>query len=274
MTFAIETLLDRVSNALQNLPGAVELYLFGSTADPNKRDDYSDLDLRVVTDAYTLSLSSWPWILQQVGRIELAFPLQDDPQESAYSIAFAGESPYHKVDIGLMDRNNHRGFIYQVEKKLLLWQQQPKREPVQVPPGEAYQPVPGTAAYFLVEELIGSVRYVKARKRRQHLTCWRFLSAKFNALLRCYQWDGNPNHFPQTALNTWGFNDLDRQISESDRLSLMKVLNFGSPLEMDRSLIDITKRMAEWLYPAFLKEESSRAHLTRQYLAFIERELL
>jgi hypothetical protein len=41
MDHALESLLSRVSGALHRLPGAVELTLFGSAADPTRADGYS-----------------------------------------------------------------------------------------------------------------------------------------------------------------------------------------------------------------------------------------
>lgn len=273
MTLPLENLLDRVSAALRQLPGAVELYLFGSAADSTTRDAYADLDLQVVTEQYSLSRSAWPGILQQAGKIKLAYTIRDDPQESAYWIAFAEESPYHKVDIGLCDQQSDQRFLDQVQQKVLLWRQPAKRDPMPFSLVDAYFPVPGTAAHFLLGELMGSVRYVKARKRGQHLTCWRFLSAKFNALLRCYQWNGDCDNFPQASLNTWDYTALDRTLSESERLSLLHGLSLQSPQEMDCSLIDITKKIAAKIFPDYLVNASVHSQLVRESIYFIEHQL-
>src|SRR5512135_1602961 len=93
-----DSLLSRVSDALRSLPGAEALYLFGSAADPQRQDDYSDLDLQVITADFARSRPAWPWILAKAGEIDLAYPISESPHESAFCIAFAGQSPYHKVD--------------------------------------------------------------------------------------------------------------------------------------------------------------------------------
>ena len=141
---------------------------------------------------------------------------------SAFCIAFKNESLYQKVDIGLCDQRNDLGFINQVDHKVLLWQQSAKKEPVSTAPGDVFMPNKGTAAYFLMGELLSSVRYVKARQRGQHLTCWRFLSAKFNALLRCYRWKGDPQKFSASSLTTWDYNALDRNVLECERLTIQR----------------------------------------------------
>jgi predicted nucleotidyltransferase len=53
---------SRISTVLDDLPGAEALYLFGSVADPQRRDSSSDLDLRVITADFARSRPAWPWI--------------------------------------------------------------------------------------------------------------------------------------------------------------------------------------------------------------------
>lgn len=269
----LDNLLERVSNTVRDLPGAVELYLFGSAADPAIVDPYSDLDLQVVTNDYDLSLKAWPLILNRVGKIKLAYTLRTDPQESAYWIAFENESPYHKVDIGLCDQRYEQGFHQQVKKKVLLWQQPAKTEQMIIPASDAYLPQPGTAPCFLLGELLSSVRYAKARKRGQHLTCWRFVSAKLNALLRCYRWDGDPRRFPETSLSTWDYSALDRAMPESERLALFNQVNLHSPDEMDQTLIHLTRKIADHICSFDLYGETTAKSILQDYLSFIENEL-
>ncbi len=146
-------------------------------------------------------------------------------------------------------------------------------EPVSVLPDAAYMPEIGSAAYFLTGELLSSVRYVKARKRGQHLTCWRFLSAKLRALLRCYLWDGDRRHFPETSFSTWDFVALDRMVAETERLDLLKNFNCQSPVEMDLSMLEMTHKIADWICSNPQEEDSQISLLIREYINFIEGEL-
>ena len=75
----LDDLLERISAALRGLPGARELYLFGSAADPFRKDRYSDLDLRVISAQFDLSRAAWSAVLSRVGKMALVFPL--DPEE-------------------------------------------------------------------------------------------------------------------------------------------------------------------------------------------------
>ncbi|MBE0697025.1 MAG: hypothetical protein IH586_08880 [Anaerolineaceae bacterium] len=273
MLLPIDDLLSRVSDAVWNLPGAVELYLFGSAADPIHRDEYSDLDLQIVAEPYSLSRQFWPFFLTQVGEIELAYPISEQPFESAFCIEFTGESLYHKVDIGICERQNPSSFFHKIENKKLLWQKTTCTDLTPISSCEAFVPQPGTAAHFLVGELISAVRYVKARKRSQHLTCWRFLSAKFNALLRCHQWEGNLNYFPSGALNTWDYASLDRLLPESERQCLLESIDTHSPKGMDLVLIQLTHKIINTISLKYSFEDKRIGNLIRKYIYFIENEL-
>ena len=269
----LDNLLERVSQAVQTLPGAVELYLFGSAADPQLKDAYSDLDLQVLSADYGMSRSDWPWILGRAAPVELAYPILEKPRESVFSIIFAGESPFHKVDIGLTEKSQETGFIHQVKHKTLLWRQDPPG------PGNfslnraVYQPEPGTPFHFLIGELMGSIRYVKARRRGHHLTCWRFLSARLNALLRSYSWEAGSPRFPTLGLNTWDFAALDRCLPEADRLSWLGQIDCRTPGAMDQALVALTRLLSERIYPGWAGEETPAARPIREMLRFIEQEL-
>ena len=121
--------------------------------------------------------------------------------------------------------------------------------------------------------MISAVRYLRARKRGQHLACWRFLSAKFNALLRCYLWEPGDPQFPLSALNTWDFTALDRQLPELDRLFLLEIINCRSPQAMDSALLNLTRRIAAIIYPSYAADDGPEARLIREYFGFILDEM-
>lgn len=269
----LDNLLERVSRVIRTLPGAVELYLFGSAADLQIKDAYSDLDLQVLSADYPLSRAYWPWILGQVAPLDLVYPILEKPQESVFCVVFTGESPYHKVDIGLSDKSQEHGFIHQVKQKILLWRQDPSGPAALSSNCMAYQPETGTPLHFLVGELLGSIRYVKARKRRQHLTCWRFLSARLNALLRSYQWEQGSPSFPASSLNTWDFAALDRRLPEADRLRWLELVNCRTPQAMDGAMVRLSYQLIERIYPGWAADDEPAAHLIREMLGFVEREL-
>ncbi len=268
----LDLLLEHVSAAARVLPGAVELHLFGSAASPAARDGWSDLDLQVVTEYPALSQAAWPGILGLAGALELIYPIAESPCASAFSIAFAGPSPYHKVDIGLSARGAALPFTSS-EPHILLWRQGARLAPVPYPPHSAYQPEVGTAAHFLVGQLLGAVRYLKARKRGQHLACWRYLSAALNGLLACARWEGDPLRFNAAPLSSREYVELDRRLPAAERAELFAALDLRTPLAMDRALLVVVRRISACICPDYAASEAQLARLVREYLAFTAEEL-
>jgi len=269
----LNALLERVSRAARRLPGAVELYLFGSANDPALKDAYSDLDLQVVSADYELSRAYWPWILELAGDISLVCPIIDKPRESAFWVVFSGESHYHKVDAGLSDSTQEQGFIHNIQHKTLLWRQAPPASLAVPLQRAAWMPEASTPLHFLTSELLGSVRYVKARRRGQHLTCWRFISGRLNALLRSYQWDGRSQRFPQTPLSTWDYAALDRLLPESDRLHWLALVDCRTPCAMDQALVTLTRCLVERICPDWASDDTPAGQHIRDIFSFIAQEL-
>ncbi|MHB9031936.1 MAG: nucleotidyltransferase domain-containing protein [Anaerolineae bacterium] len=272
MNAALQDLLDRISAALRSLPGATELYLFGSAADPARADQYSDLDLQVVSEDYDLSLAAWPWILSLAGDLTLVYPLVDASSDETYTISLAGESLYHKLDIGLSAAGERLPFTSD-EAHILLWRQPVHYNPTAYPATGAYLPEAGSAAHYLVGQLLGAVRYVKARKRGQQLLCWRYMGAAVNSLLRCYLWDGDPLRFPVSPLAGGDYAALDRILPALERRAFFADLDLRTAEGMNHAFFDTLRRIAACTYPDYFAGDAPLANLIREYLAFTADEL-
>jgi len=273
---SLTSLENRVCAALRHLPGAADLYLFGSSANPASRDAYSDLDMQVVTGDFILSKASFLPTLEKAGRIDVAYLLVDRPNELAYSIAFTGESLFHKVDIGVSapaGPSQPATFVEKVDPKILLWSHPPLSADSSMDARPVYTPLKGSPAYFLMGELMSAVRYVKCRKRQRHLSCWRFFSAKVNALLIALWWQRYGGVIPE-KLSTWDLVNIDRLLPEKDRLALLKMVDCQDPASMDRSLYEITRQLAGVLRPSLTGEDAQANRLVDHYLEFIHQMLL
>jgi hypothetical protein len=343
-------LQSRVAAALRDLPGATALYLYGSAADPARRDAYSDLDLQVLTLDFQASKDHLLATLEKAGAVALAYLLTDTAHELAYSIAFAGESPYHKVDLGitcLNDPAHPPTFFEQIRSKELLWSQSPapiglaspvgecgtiaayphprplsldspagarsarrgeqegktpisaaktveigtfalfppspfqgegpgvrvEVNPILLSAGQPYCPAKDSPAYFLVGEIISALRYTKARRRGRHLVCWRFLSAKVNALLALAWWqDSGGDKIPE-RLSTWDLAELDERLPQSVRLEMLQSIDCRQPAQMDHALLEITRRMVALLRPSLGGPDQRAIVLAEEGLEFIAQEL-
>jgi predicted nucleotidyltransferase len=93
-------LLRRVIEALRDLPGACELYVFGSLAD-GTADAYSDIDLEVTTRDAATSATALDGVLTIVAPIEVDWQMATPDDTHPRTILFRGEAYYHMLDIDL-----------------------------------------------------------------------------------------------------------------------------------------------------------------------------
>ena len=216
-------LLARLCKTLRSVPGARELYLFGSCA-KGTADDYADLDLQLVPEAAARLLA----LLGQVGRLEFTYELSRSDHDLAFTVLFEGYSPYLKVDVGICDRQHMEGSQAMFGPVRSLWAQARAAALTQPLDGRAvFQPEPGSLGYFLLGELISATRYVKARRRGQHLTCWRFLAARVNALAQLLGYAAGAPMKLGSRLVTPEFVDLDGRLPEAVRLQVLGCLEGG-----------------------------------------------
>ncbi|MHB1354690.1 MAG: hypothetical protein ACYCZF_01795 [Anaerolineae bacterium] len=255
--------------ALQNLPGATDLYVYGSRA-TGCYDAYADLDLQVCVQNQAAHVF-WPQFLACVGEIEVAWPLDGSKDNTAFTIFYQGESYYHKVDINLNDTDISSTLP---GKRLQLWAQSPAPEPGFIPTTAAYLPVYGSVGYQVFEELISCERYVRARKRGQHLLCWRFVRTKPDKWVKLVHLQKSAWQAHEQTLSTWEIKALDSILPIDDVKQFTHHLAWSEPKTMDAAMIwfteEITHLQANWAEA--LCEPLPHALITR-HLEFIHNEL-
>jgi hypothetical protein len=232
----LDALQSRVSAALRDLPGATDLYLFGSRA-AGTGDGYSDIDLEVLTADVPAARKVWPRLLDCVAPVEVAFPLLGTlvgmAADAAYTVLFRGESGYHTVDVGLRHATERESFAAAMPGAVRLWRQEPgiiRPDPAR---GEVYIPAPGSAGHLLFDELISGVRYVKARKRGQPLTCWRYMRGRPQRWIQLVSDELNGWPEPGQSLTTPGIKALDARLSRAQLADFERHLDWSAPDKMD-----------------------------------------
>jgi hypothetical protein len=264
----LDALLERLANGLRNLPGATELHLCGSFA-ASQADAYSDLDLEIFTVDAPGTRRLWPHFLERIGPVELCWPLRTTPDNAAYAVLFRGVSYYHKVDIGLAAPGD-----LLAAPSLRLWSQPPPVDRHDAIPTEAYRPAPGTVGHALLGDLIAGVRYVKARKRGQLLTCWRFLKQWPGRMLELLDRRARVWQTPAELLSTWDYVRLDSSLDAATRDAILEHIDWSEPRVMDQSFGWFVERATElYLDQARALGELVPAALVDGHLAFFRTEL-
>ena len=275
----LDGLQAALSAALRALPGARALYLFGSRA-AGRGDGYSDLDLQVVTTDLAASVAARHAALEPLGPLALEWPIERAADRWAATLLFARASHYHKVDLGFIAggagtaRSDLPAGL--AAPAVPLWTG--NRPPAALPPapGPAYLPEPGSPDHLLTGQLLGAVRYVKARKRGQPLTCWRFAAAAVEALaglLHARAVGAAPTGRRPT---TWEYAALDALLDRAERDTLLATLDFSTPAATDRNLHRLLTHVAALALADRALPPADRAPLaavTHDLLAFIGAEL-
>lgn len=244
----LDAVQSRVSAALRDLPGATDLYLFGSRA-RGTGDGYSDIDVEVFTADLAAAKKVWPGFLARVAHIEVAFPLVGAlagvQVDAAYMLLLRGESSYHTVDVGLRDTVERDSFAAAMPEAVRLWHLEPGCGQADQPPGQTYTPAPGTAGHLLFDELISGVRYVKARKRGQPLTCWRYMRGRPQRWMQLVSDELNGWREPGQSLTTPDIKALDARLSHAQLAEFERHLDWSAPGKMDGCFRWFTQQTVE-----------------------------
>jgi len=266
-----DSLRDQISEALRNIPGATALHAFGSLAD-GRADRFSDIDLELVTTDLDAAVNARHAIWAQVGPLDLEWRIHPGRSDFAATLQFRNASLYRKVDIGFT-RHADDGAIVPEGPHELLWRQDPAPAllPSTVP--SSYAPEVGTPAHFVAGQLLGITRYVKGRKRGQHLTAYRFASALATAVLslRYARETGDHSHLGG-ALSTSTWLTMDETLGSDDRQAWLADLDYANPERMDRTVLRLMDRMVS-LHDGIANDDPLPASLAHRYDRFVRDEL-
>ncbi|MBA3943807.1 MAG: nucleotidyltransferase domain-containing protein [Herpetosiphonaceae bacterium] len=277
----LQTRLDRLQHtlvqALRELPGARALCLFGSLAG-GTGDQYSDIDLQVMTSDLPATVAACHEILERVDLLALELPIVRASDSWASTFLFHNRSCYHKVDLGFTATASIEHVLTKLAgPRVILWEQEASITPATIDTpsfGSPYVPELETLEHFVIGQLFGGVRYVKARKREHRYTTWRFASAMANGLatIRLQQklkWVGM-----RSSLNTWAYVELDSMSSPDEFEPFFAALDFSRARTMDHGVCQLLEQIVETAETCGSFAENVAASVaTKRLLDFIRTEL-
>jgi hypothetical protein len=266
----LDSLECRMARVLRNVPGAMALACFGSRA-AGVSDGYADLDLLLVVDDLRAAQAVWPDVLGWVVPVRFALRLDAAPEATSYSVVFAGESLYHKLDISVCDPATAEQALASQPHRW-LWLQAPPREMPAIPTPDAYIPPYGSNGHLLLDELISLVRYTRSRRRGRRLTCWRFARGAVDTLLRVIA-AGDAGAIPG-QLSTWDYVALDARLGEEQGQELLDLLDWSTAERMDRARIALSEQIVAHLRARAVRVgEAIPTVIEQPAIAFVRKEL-
>lgn len=264
-------LLEACKETLPQLPGFRSLSLFGSMAE-GCADGYSDIDLIATTDDLPGAKTALLGLLEGIGPIEFCWVMNFRPDEWNPTIVFRNEGYFHKLDLGLTDAQAVEPSIPIGQTTLLIEGQTTPTPAVRECNG--YVPQEKSLGHFLLGQYIGCCRYVKARKRGQPLTCYRFAGAAAQRRLafRYARLTGDPGF--RSNLSTWDYQRLDALLSPEDHAALLHGLDFSALATMDAAVrTAMGSMLTDALELAAISGEALPTDVFERISAFVAEEL-
>lgn len=153
-----------------------EILAFGSFCHGGY-DQYSDIDLHIVSSDVQQTIEQLQQILTPVGNILLQYPLRIEPGEAAYTLLFTNYPLYQKLDITILSPSAKMPFdgyrsVYQTTS------------PISARPTNFLYPGLEEPVRTLYDYYLGALRYVKYRKRGKHFSAYKFYRAQVDHFLQ------------------------------------------------------------------------------------------
>ena len=177
---ALQALYNATLQAFIQRSEVQKIYVFGSI-EQNKHDDYSDIDLHIVSSNFDVTMKDFVAITKRIGEPFVWYPLHPQPGNSSYAVLFRNYRLYNRLDITILDT-----ITPPVVAQGTCIYSNPKDYPYHL---STYQsPHMEEKAHLLYGYSIGALRYVKYRKRGKAFSAYKFYRAQCEySFLKRYQ---------------------------------------------------------------------------------------
>jgi len=265
---ALSRLRETLIDILRDIPGSEELHIFGSLQQ-HAGDGYSDLDFELFSCDTVATTAVLLPMLHARKPVDAAWMIRTDPGSWAVAILFAGESLFHKVDLGVLPVSKRDAWSAAVPSSRVWSQPAPVAAS---PPGQEapamFIPQPGTHAHFVLGELLGATRYARARRRGHLLSCWRFASALAHATLSLRTAIAAQRPVARTTMSTGEYREADSILPEAERTAMLQHFDFTDPAAVDETVRSCANDLIAQL--AATDDEQIPAHLAARFRKLLD----
>jgi hypothetical protein len=160
------------------------------------------------------------------------------------------------------------------ETGVRLWKQTPALEIMLNRSSGDYLSAYGSVGYQVLDELLASERYLRARQRNQPLLCWRFIRVKPDRWLQLlFSWNRNWQ-VQDLPLTTWEIKTLDGMLSTDERARFSRHLSWSDQTDMDNNMLWFTADILRLLsLKAKALGEPLPINVIERHLSFLGYEL-
>ncbi|GCE23476.1 nucleotidyltransferase domain-containing protein [Dictyobacter kobayashii] len=253
----VHKLFTDTVNAFSQRLEVQEILAFGSFCHGNY-DQYSDVDLHVVSADVQQTIEELQQILVPVGDILLQYPLRIESGEAAYTLLFKNYPLYQKLDVTILSPVATVPFdgyhsVYQTSLPLLY------------NPTDFLAPRLEEPARTLYNYYLGALRYAKYRQRGKHFSAYKFYRSQVDRyLLQIHQ---QVTGKAEPKLGILEYQALDKEPAATD---WSRYLYPYSAANMNSLYAELLQRMLDDALPAL--PTSHRAAIQTIH-AFIQQEL-
>jgi len=170
--------------------------------------------------------------------IELEWTIEDTPENWAATFVFRNLSPLRRLELSIGSTSNERTASDQT-----LSNTPSHFEGCAGTASSPYRPTIGSIEHYTISQLLGTTRYVKARRRGHLLSCWRFASALVDAVITTRYSGIAEKDWMLAGLTTLEYRDADRRLDPFQRSALISDLDFSNPGSADRTVARLVDRL-------------------------------
>jgi predicted nucleotidyltransferase len=170
MRKSLQELYIATLQAFTQRPEVQKVYLFGSM-EQNKHDDYSDIDLHIVSHDFDTTMKDLASIMNTIGEPFVWYPFHSQPGNTGYAVLFRDYPLYNRLDITILDPITppvmaQGTCVYSNPKEY-------SHHPSTYQPPQMEEKLRLLYGYG-----VGAVRYTKYRKRGRPFSAYKFYQAQ------------------------------------------------------------------------------------------------
>ena len=265
-------------------PEVRKIVQFGSLV-RGTADQYSDVDLEVITDHYACTIRDVNMLLKRIDEPLVIFPVREGTDQAAYTVLFRHYPFYQRLDIGIGSQDiataadfSTRQIMVAAKDMQCAYIRSDGIAPPSDEMADGNPSLPGLGSSpnvrALYDTFIGATRYVKYRKRRCALTAYKF----YRAILNDFLLNAHRHTWSETQKTSLGLMDYlaldgagsdafvrylypaDEHVMNTWVIEMLSTLLFSSKADIDTHHWEALSTILQFIVQELVGKESDKWH--------------